>query len=49
MPNWVKVFIVVGALLLIGLVVTQVAGVDHGPGMHRPGGPGGHTPVEHGP
>ncbi len=45
MPTWVKVFIAVGALLLIGLVVTQVVGVDHGPGMHRPGG---HTPVEHG-
>ncbi len=36
MPNWVKVFIGVGIVLVIGFVVTMVAGVDHGPGMHGP-------------
>ncbi len=41
MPNWVKVFIVIGVVLVLGLVIAKIAGVDHGPGMH--------TPVEHGP
>jgi hypothetical protein len=47
----VKVFIVIGIVLVLGFVVTLIAGVEHGPGMHGPGdGPTDHTPpVEHGP
>lgn len=34
-PGWVKyLFIGTMVLLAIGLVVTLVAGLDHGPGMH---------------
>ena len=36
MPNWVKVFIAIGIVLVIGFVVTQMAGIEHGPGLHRP-------------
>ena len=36
MPNWVKVFIAIGIVLAIGVLVTVVAGVEHGPGMHGP-------------
>lgn len=35
-PAWVRyVFAGVMVLLAIGFVVTVVAGLDHGPGMHR--------------
>jgi len=51
MPRWVKVFIVIGIVLVLGFVVTLIAGVEHGPGIHGPsGGPPDHAPpVEHGP
>lgn len=50
MPTWVKVFVIVGALLVAGFVVSLLAGVEHGPGMHGPEGPVDHSPpVEHGP
>jgi hypothetical protein len=37
MPRWVKVFIVVGIVLVLGFIITVVAGIEHGPGMHGPG------------
>jgi hypothetical protein len=56
MPRWVKVFIIIGTVLVLGFVVTLIAGIDHGPGMHTPDTPdtpdtpGGHTPpLQHGP
>ncbi|MGH2711739.1 MAG: hypothetical protein ACRDH9_11110 [Actinomycetota bacterium] len=51
MPRWVKVFIIVGIVLVLGFVVSIIAGVEHGPGLHTPGdGSGEHSPpVEHGP
>jgi hypothetical protein len=36
MPRWVKVFLVVAGLLIGALVVTLLAGVEHGPGLHGP-------------
>lgn len=58
MPRWVKVFVIVGVLLIALLIATQfIGGGGHGPGRH--GGSGetptstqddGHTPpVDHGP
>ena len=52
MPRWVKVFIVIGIVLVLGFLVSLIAGVDHGPGLHTPAGEPttGHSPpVEHGP
>ena len=58
MPRWVVVSLIVLALVAGIFIVTRLAGVDHGPGLHRPGGgttpveqpPGGHTPpVQHSP
>jgi len=58
MPRWVKVFVVVGLLLVAVLMATQfIGGGGHGPGRHGGGGEpqtstdgGGHTPpVDHGP
>lgn len=40
MPGWVKVFLVVAVLLALALAVSFVAGVQHGPGLHDPGGSG---------
>ncbi|MGH2654093.1 MAG: hypothetical protein ACRDHV_07060 [Actinomycetota bacterium] len=49
MPRWVKVFLVIGALLAAAFLITRLAGVQHGPGLHTPAG-GEHTPpVEHNP
>jgi hypothetical protein len=42
MPRWVKVFLIIVVLLALGFVVTRLAGVEHGPGLHTP-------PVQHGP
>jgi hypothetical protein len=36
MPRWVKVFLIVAILLIVAFVVTKLAGVDHGPGLHGP-------------
>ena len=45
MPRWVKVFVFVGIVLVLGFIVTVIAGVDHGPSLHRPG----ETPSEQSP
>ena len=34
MPTWVKVFVVLGALLVVFVVVQMLTGGDHGPGRH---------------
>ncbi len=44
MPRWVKVFIIVAVVLAVAFVVTKLAGVQHGPGLHGPG-TGGQTPT----
>ncbi|HZA26915.1 MAG TPA: hypothetical protein VE915_04600 [Actinomycetota bacterium] len=44
MPTWVRVSLIIALVLLVGLLVSKLAGVEHGPGRHRP--PPG---VEHGP
>jgi hypothetical protein len=55
MPRWVRVFVVIGVLLLVALIVTQFAGGGHGPGRHggadeTPTEPAGeHQPTEHAP
>lgn len=49
MPRWVKVFLIIVVVLALALVITRLAGVQHGPGLHTPPG-GGHTPpVQHSP
>jgi hypothetical protein len=41
MPLWVKVFgLVLGVLVIAVVVVLLVAGGEHGPGRHLPGGHG---------
>ena len=36
MPRWVKVFLIVAILLVLAFVVSFLAGVQHGPGLHNP-------------
>jgi hypothetical protein len=36
MPRWVKVFLIVAILLALAFVVSFLAGVQHGPGLHNP-------------
>lgn len=51
-PRWVKVSAIIAAVLIVGVVlVMALAGGDHGPGRHTPGGDdAGHTPpVQHAP
>ena len=40
MPRWVKVFVVIGAVLVV-FVVLRLAGIggNHGPGRHQGGAP----------
>lgn len=46
-PRWVKVFGIIAIVLALLLVVSLLAGVEHGPGLHAPSGNAGpHT--EHG-
>ena len=51
-PRWVKVFGIIGLVLVLLLVIITFTGIGgkHGPGRHIPsGGAGGHTPpIEHG-
>lgn len=49
LPGWVKVSALIAAIILVGLVVSALAGGDHGPGRHSPGGddPVHTPPVEH--
>ncbi len=34
MPRWVKVSLIVFAVLVVAFVISMLAGVDHGPGLH---------------
>ena len=34
MPRWVKVFLIVAVILVVALVVSFLAGVQHGPRLH---------------
>jgi hypothetical protein len=46
MPRWVKVFGIIIIVLVLLFVISLLAGVQHGPGMHTPSGDaGGHTPT----
>jgi hypothetical protein len=45
MPRWVKVFGIIVIVLVLLFVISMLAGVRHGPGMHTPSGDaGGHIP-----
>jgi hypothetical protein len=46
MPRWVKVFIIIAIALALAFVVSQLLGVEHGPGLHNSGGSGGQAPIE---
>ena len=44
MPHWVKVIGIIVIVLVLLFVISLLAGVRHGPGMHTPSGDaGGHT------
>ena len=48
MPGWVKVFVVIGVVLLVLLIAGLVfGGGEHGPGRHMGGGAGDETPTSH--
>jgi hypothetical protein len=34
MPRWVKVLLVIAIAIAVGFVVSRLAGVEHGPGLH---------------
>ena len=34
MPRWVRLFVVLGVLMLVGMAATLFFGGDHGPGRH---------------
>jgi hypothetical protein len=38
MPRWVKVFLIIAIVLAAALIVSRLAGVQHGPGLHNPPG-----------
>lgn len=43
-PRWVKVFGIITLVLVLLFVISLLAGVRHGPGLHTPSGDaGGHT------
>ncbi|HEX2031852.1 MAG TPA: hypothetical protein VHL78_10685 [Actinomycetota bacterium] len=46
MPRWAKVAWVITILVVLAFLISLVAGVRHGPGLHRPpeGGAGGAVP-----
>ena len=45
-PRWVKVFGIIALVLVLLFVISLLAGVRHGPGLHTPSGDaGGHTPL----
>ncbi len=46
-PMWVKVSLVVVLLVVVVVVVKALAGGEHGPGRHLPGGGDHSPPVEH--
>jgi hypothetical protein len=35
MPRWVKVLLAIVILLIAAFVISRLAGVEHGPGLHR--------------
>jgi hypothetical protein len=41
MPRWVKVFGIIVIVLVLLFVISLLAGVRHGPGMHTPSGDAG--------
>ena len=41
MPRWMKVFIIIAIVLALAFIVTRLLGVQHGPGLHNPGGSAG--------
>ena len=46
MPSWVKVFGIIVIVLVLLFVISLLAGVRHGPGMHTPSGDAGvHIPT----
>ena len=52
-PRWVKVFGIIALVLILVFVISLLAGVRHGPGMHTPSGDAGGSTwhssvVEHG-
>ena len=45
-PRWVKVFGIIILVLALLFVISQLAGVRHGPGLHTPSGySGSYTPL----
>ena len=40
-PRWVKVFGIIALVLVLVFVISLLAGVRHGPGMHTPSGDAG--------
>lgn len=50
-PRWVKISGLIAVLVVVAVVVVMaLAGGEHGPGRHMPGGDdGGGPPVEHAP
>ena len=44
-PRWVKVLVAAVLVLVLALVISKLAGVDHGPGMH--GGDSDAAPTTH--
>jgi hypothetical protein len=45
MPRWVKVFLIVLILVVVAFVISFLAGVRHGPGLHGPSSDDrGHVP-----
>ena len=45
-PRWVKVFGIIVLVLVLLFVISLLAGVRHGPGLHTPSGAsGGHAPL----
>jgi hypothetical protein len=58
-PRWVKVFGIIGGILVLLVVIMMLIGGEHGPGRHTPSGDapassatedasGGHAPPEGG-
>jgi hypothetical protein len=44
-PRWVKVFGIIALVVVLLFVISLLAGVRHGPGLHTPSGhAGGQTP-----
>jgi len=40
-PRWVKVFGIIALVLVLVFVISLLAGVRHGPGLHTPSGDAG--------